>query len=171
MTMHFVPTWTGYHHTPSTKPAPAVAQAHSTLSSAISTPEDVAALLASVRKKHAAQQATSLVSQVEAVAAILVNMRKPTTTPPPLEPISPNWKRILRASVQLTNMRLLPFPMYLNFKAIAKLRNGSDAAVFELRHANLQIQAWLVADFQTGAPRVVHAVGGVNKDTDFIVAG
>lgn len=72
------------------------------------------------------------------------------------------WSRI-RAGTVLYRGTAAPFPVHLPFKLFGSLNDGSKAAVFELTVAERQLQAWVVPDRHSGAPRVVHAKGNIDK--------
>lgn len=80
-----------------------------------------------------------------------------------------DWGAMCARKVMLTNTRLVPFPLYLDFHRLDVLKSGALVAVFRLELLGKFFEAWIAPETTTGIPTVVHATGGARRETDFVI--
>ena len=76
------------------------------------------------------------------------------------------WVRIRSGTVRYRGKASGQLPVSLQFRSFGVLANGHAAAVFTAESGGRNLEAWIAPDHRTGIPRVVHALGGINKAAD-----
>lgn len=82
------------------------------------------------------------------------------------------WVRIRSGTVRYRGKASGYVAVTLQFRQIAAMEDGRPAAVFAGKSNGRHLETWVAPDHRTGIPRVVHALGGINKAADVcFVAG